>query len=458
MPFSAISALASTLATEVAGIPIVGSALSSGLGALGGAAGAAPSLIGAAEGAGGLAGTLGTLADVGLTSAAQGAMLPGLFGAATGALRGDPLGGLEQGLLGGAIGGVASPFLGQLGATGTLNQSLSGALGGAGSAAALGGDVGRAALMGAATPVIKGALSPATPSSAAVVGGGPTQGPAGAVAPSSIGPTSSDITLSQQYAAPGSPEGSTLTSSPVTSAGTVDKGAATGTLSDTTGITKTPTSLTSSGGAAAPTAGTTATDTNLTTTGAAPAAATTGGTQVASSDYLAGLTGGLNKMFQSNPLAAIALPMILAQGQGKLPYQGELAGQAAQLGQTGQLLQQEAMAGVLPPGEQAALDAQRAAAEANILSGAAARGGLGSSATQQELSATGMQEAAAQAALEQQLMAQGAQMMNMSTADYQALARAQQQQDMATQQALAALVGGLAGFGRNPYQQSPTGG
>jgi len=137
-------------------------------------------------------------------------------------------------------------------------------------------------------------------------------------------------------------------------------------------------------------------------------------------------------------------------GSGAPPYSQQLGAMAQQAMLQGQMDIQQAEAGVLPPGQQAMLDAQREAARAAIYSGAAARGGLGSSALQQDIAYTGTQEAATEAQLLQQLAAQGANYMGMSTQDYQAMAAAQAQQDAATQQALGSLVGSLAYLSRPP--------
>lgn len=157
--------------------------------------------------------------------------------------------------------------------------------------------------------------------------------------------------------------------------------------------------------------------------------------------------GGLNSL--------LALGLI-AKGPGSIPFKGQQLSAAQNAQQQGMLLTQLAESGQLLPGQQAQLDAQRQAAMAAILSGAGARGGLGSSATASDLAYTGTQEAATQAGLEQQLMSQGSQYLNMSAQDYARLASEQQQQDQAFSQALAMLTGNLAGLGRNPYYPTQT--
>ena len=489
MPALAIT----TIMAGLESAPIIGGAVTAAealtpLGMVTGALEGLPSIAGVIGA--GAAGASGTAEIASLLSPVVGSGITGgLEGLAVGTITGHPIQGLEQGGLMGVIGGAANEALqaAHLGtwANNTLGRSLVGAVSGAGSSAALGGNPATGALMGMITPALTKGFGQVTGQSGAAPGGGASGGqavgaPAGVNIPTGSNivdtinlPTSSDVSfLGQSLSVTNAPPGLDSTaggsmSSVTPSAQTQGIGAAApGGQSQTVGVTpqgaQSSTILNPSVGGlpttgGAPDAGS-AGQFGTTIPGATvtPSTTATGTTGMDSSSYLSGLTGNLSDMFTKNPLGSMALLGVLAKGQGSLPEQGPLTAAAKQNMELGQLFTQEAMGGVLPPGEQAYLDAQRQAAQAGILSHAAARGGLGSSATQQDIAATGTAEAVATNQLLQQLLGLGAKYTQMGTADYQALAREQAARDAEMQNALASLVGGLAGFGRNQYQQ-PTG-
>lgn len=158
-----------------------------------------------------------------------------------------------------------------------------------------------------------------------------------------------------------------------------------------------------------------------------------------------GVGGFLKEAAPFLPLAGLALD---ALNKPKTPYSGILGSEAGALSQQGAQLRGYLENGTLPPGEQEALNAQAAGADASIASEYASRGMTASSAEAQDQQAVQERKVAAQAQIATQLFAQGVQETNAGDQLYVQLMQEQINQDNQLNQAFGNFATALAGMGR----------
>jgi hypothetical protein len=200
----------------------------------------------------------------------------------------------------------------------------------------------------------------------------------------------------------------------------------------------------------------------ITGTGDAAPAAAPAATPPAGSSFLSTLTnpsqwtlGGVGKVAGVAAAGAGLGMNLLNRGQTD-PNQAMLAQQAAQLGQSGQVLESYLKTGKLPPALQAQLDQAVAAEKARIVSGYAAKGmptdPNQNSALAQDLNNVQTNAIAAMANVQVEMMNTGLKETGLSSQLYQMLTQLDLQQNkdlMSAISSFAAALGGGMGGGQN---------
>lgn len=377
---------------------------------------------GLAEGIGipaALAGPIGTGTELALGE--------GALGAGANAIEGkDPLKGFESGAISGFVGGAGGPLLEGAGLGSTLATTVANAAGGALGNFATGGNPLSGAISGGASGLIASGLHGGV---GAPTGGTPA---AGAAAPASVplDPAASGFNNPNTIAsgvnpASLSPASGDLLNQGITGAdlpGTVNTGASGGSAGSLPG------DISGSGAAAgAP---------------ASAASSAAGGT--------AGHHGFLDTL-NKNPglaLAGVGLLGDVIKGNQMAPAEKQLNSDATRLGQQGQLDQSYLRSGLLPPGQQAALDAQGAAAKATINSMYASHGTPGSSANIEDIANEGLRQQAAAGDIAMQLYKSGVAETGMSDQVLLDLLNVQLGEDNDLSNAIAKMSTSLAGMGQ----------
>ena len=377
------------------------------------------------------AATAGILGDVG-----AGALAGGVLGAATDWKH--PLKGAEYGAITGASLG-AGPALGAGLGIGTIaGDTLAGAAGGALGGAATGRDVGTSALMGGASGLTAGLLTPGaltgTPAAAAA---GPAGSAASTAAPASVaGAAGSGGDLTSAV-------GSTLPSSGLSSnvPGQLGVGAATGAQTSFQSPFTTSTGLSAPSQIAAPPTSINAPSLPNVGGAAAPAAA----------------PGGFDMLKSPQGLMAIGgLGMDLLKGNQTPPGFDQLKSQASQFSRQGAQLQSYLQSGTLPVGLQHTLDTAASAAKASVKQQYANSGMSGSSAEAQDLQGVTDRETAEGAQIATNLLQQGVQESQMGAAIYTELMQIQMEQDQQLSSGIGNFVSAFASMSKPT--QAPAGG